>query len=246
MLAPPSTGRTTPVTNLAAGEQRYTAAWPTSRDSPTRPIGVRDRIFSNRAGSPANAWRFSAVSNQPGAMALIRTPCGENSVASNRVRPATADFAAHEMRPRMPKGTSSNNHHDRAVFGDHPPCALRVRAKAPKGAYAGRRRTQRPWCDGRLLEVIARVVDQDATGRNVRPPRSKAGIEAGRDVVRQVLRAASVARTRHGGRSRRPDHTRAGLNHGGKYRTCRSSRSPAPVVRPTKRVSACQWAPMIS
>ena len=80
--------------NLAAEELRYTAAYPTSMTSPSLPIGVRPRIFSLRLGSPSNALRLREVSNHPGAMALTRTPWGENSTARALVKPDNADLAA--------------------------------------------------------------------------------------------------------------------------------------------------------
>src|SRR5690606_11307587 len=94
MLTPPSIGSTAPVTNFAAGEQRYTAAHPMSAGSPRWRIGVRLRIFSFRAGSSSKAFREMSVSIQPGAIAFTRTFCGDNSVASVRTMPIMPDFAA--------------------------------------------------------------------------------------------------------------------------------------------------------
>lgn len=87
MLAPPSTGKTTPVTKRAAGEQRYVAASPMSLGVPKQFIGVRLKIFFERLGSPFNALSIIFDSIQPGAMAFTRTPCGETSVASERTSP---------------------------------------------------------------------------------------------------------------------------------------------------------------
>src|SRR5262245_47467019 len=94
MLAPPSTGKTTPVINLAAGEHRYVAAQPISSGSPKRFMGVRPRTFSARFGSPLSARRIISDSIQPGAIELTRTPYGETSVAKERINPKWPAFAA--------------------------------------------------------------------------------------------------------------------------------------------------------
>ena len=90
MLAPPSTGSTTPVTNFAAGEHKYVAAQPMSSGSPNRFMGVRFRepLPPKARGQPLNAAaRIISDSIHPGAIALTRTPYGETSVASDRTSP---------------------------------------------------------------------------------------------------------------------------------------------------------------
>ena len=56
MLAPPSTGNTTPVTNFAAGELKYTAVHPISSGLPNEFMGVLDKIFCFRSISPLKAF----------------------------------------------------------------------------------------------------------------------------------------------------------------------------------------------
>src|SRR5829696_186940 len=88
-VQPPSTGRTTPVTALAAGLARKTAVYAISAGSSTRPIGIRrSRAAVSRglASSPS----IIGVAVKPGATAWTRTPAAAQSIASERVNAATA------------------------------------------------------------------------------------------------------------------------------------------------------------
>src|SRR5690606_12045727 len=73
-LQPPSTGRTTPVTNLASSEARYRAAAATSSGAPKPPVrGCLVRISSTISGVDW-ARRLMGVRMSPGASALTRMP----------------------------------------------------------------------------------------------------------------------------------------------------------------------------
>ncbi len=92
MEYPPSMGRTTPVMNAAAGEPRNMTAPATSAGLPQRPSGVLATIAAERAGSSVRG-RVSAVSIQPGAIALTRIPSDAQAIASDFVNWATPPFA---------------------------------------------------------------------------------------------------------------------------------------------------------
>ena len=80
---------TCPVMYDAAGMQRKAASAATSSGSPTRPAGVRARIFSSRGGS-LSTGSASGVRMYHGATALTRILSRAHSAASPRVRCATA------------------------------------------------------------------------------------------------------------------------------------------------------------
>src|SRR5437868_5669031 len=90
---PPSTGRTTPVTNRAAGELRNTTAPATSAGSAQRPCGVRAKIAALRSVSSCSVW-VNAVRTHPGASALTRMPSAAYAIASDFVSCATPPLLA--------------------------------------------------------------------------------------------------------------------------------------------------------
>src|SRR5262249_29517587 len=93
MEYPPSTGRTTPVMNAAAGEHRNRAAPATSSGRPQRPSGVLATIASDRDGS-SNSGLVSAVWIQPGCSALTRIPSDAQAIANDLVSWATPPLLA--------------------------------------------------------------------------------------------------------------------------------------------------------
>src|SRR5258705_3174179 len=81
---PPSTGRTTPVTNAAACEHKNITGPATSSGVPQRFIGVRATICAEPAGSCCSAAvRLDVI--HPGANALTRTWSGAQAIARDVV-----------------------------------------------------------------------------------------------------------------------------------------------------------------
>src|SRR5262249_24853290 len=70
---PPSTMRTSPLTKLAASEERKIAAPTSSSTRPKRPAGVRSSSSRPRS-VPSMSRALSAVRNTPGAIAFTHTP----------------------------------------------------------------------------------------------------------------------------------------------------------------------------
>ena len=80
--------------NLAAGEAKRATVQPISSGSPKCRIGVRPRTLALRSGLFPKAVRLKSVRTHPGAMALMRTPCPDHSVARVRTNPSCAVLAA--------------------------------------------------------------------------------------------------------------------------------------------------------
>jgi hypothetical protein len=78
---------------LAASEDRKTAAPANSSIFPKRFIGVRNRNSWPR-GVPASNCSFREVRNTPSMMALTQIPCAAHSTARDCVKDRTADLLA--------------------------------------------------------------------------------------------------------------------------------------------------------
>src|SRR5207244_5957097 len=92
-VQPPSTGRTTPVIALASGLARKTIAPAISSASRSLPSGIRLVAARLKVSFSKNA-AVIGVKVKPGATAFTRTPCSAQSIASERVRAATAPLLA--------------------------------------------------------------------------------------------------------------------------------------------------------
>ena len=92
-MAPPSTTRLVPVTNLDASEARYKAAHPISSGCPNFFMGVLPIIRCARPGSSALEYLSIGVSVHPGTIALNRMPVPDSSDAKERIMPSVPDLA---------------------------------------------------------------------------------------------------------------------------------------------------------
>src|SRR5450830_1580079 len=88
---PPSTTMVAPVMKLPASEASKSSAPSRSPSLPKRPAGIA-RLSASPA-SPARNLSLISVTNQPGAMALTRTPLNASSTASALVTCTTAALA---------------------------------------------------------------------------------------------------------------------------------------------------------
>src|SRR6185295_13529966 len=99
MLQPPSTTRHAPVTKLAPGPARYTAAGAISSGCARRPRGVVSIFSCSVAGSRSDA-SVIAVTTTPGQIALTLIPLPAPSRAIAHVSITTAPLEAqYEARP---------------------------------------------------------------------------------------------------------------------------------------------------
>ena len=92
-MAPPSTTRLVPVTNLDASEARYKAAHPISSGCPNFFMGVLPIIRCALPGSSALEYLNIGVSVHPGTIALNRMPVPDSSYAKERIMPSVPDLA---------------------------------------------------------------------------------------------------------------------------------------------------------
>ena len=173
MLAPPSTGNTTPVMNCAAGEHRKTAAFPISSGSPKRLPWVCGQEFwrsgQDRRSMPcATSARFNPAGK-------CRNGVYPDTLAGNfrRQRPHHAEIRAFGGRIGDDQWDAKDRRHGRG----------KKNIPLPARNHAGqRRRRQRMGCANmrrqhglkffrrglhrRLLEMDPRIVNKNGDGRS--------------------------------------------------------------------------------
>ena len=93
-VSPPSTGRSTPVTNALASEVSHTTASPMSRGRPIRPRGSFAAYACQSRPAKSALPTLMSVSIGPGHTEFTRMPSGPSSTAAAFVMPRTPNLLA--------------------------------------------------------------------------------------------------------------------------------------------------------
>src|SRR5271169_1594385 len=121
--APPSTGRTTPVTNSASADARNTTALATSSGRPGRVRSRRLSLSSFFASIPARPSRSSTTCTKATCTALHRTPYSAYSTAIDRVSDSSAPFTA--VYPSIPGTPDTAAREEMLMMAPCPAAAIR-------------------------------------------------------------------------------------------------------------------------